>query len=277
MITLCTVVLDGIEPFTDLLVDSVVRRTKHISEVLVAKIDTQGNWGGDETLAGRIRVRKFGHYVENLVGGQLGHALGLHACIDRAANDFVLLCDPDVFFYGAVDDLYLDLHQRHSLDVVGVAHHNALGEAMLFFPCAINLLMRKSAMPPPDWGKGLLKRGRFLMRTMGEPPKLDNGDGSFLLPGVVPEWQAFFPNKAPDCWFDIGCNLWLWNENHQGRWLSFPTLDTHVYTTNVHRSNFKLDERIARQRLIYHQTNCARALQDAYRTFEAAYKESHDK
>ncbi len=107
--------------------------------------------------------------------------------------------------------------------------------------------------------------------------------GKFLVQGAIPEFAERFPhhNKGPKeqpigFWWDIGCNLYLWNEERNGRWIGFPTLDTHVYRPGVYRSNFKLKEKFKNIPLVYHLNNGYRNCterSDAYEMLQKAYKE----
>lgn len=278
MISLCTVILDGLEPFFEVLVNSIITRTKHISEILVAKVDAEDpNWK-TETKRDNIVIKTFAAPV---VDKGYGHALGLHAGIARASKEFVMFCEPDLFFYTNVDEFYLDLFNRHELNIIGITHHNACGECSTFFPYPMNLMVKRRALPDENWMKGYLKFGRGLhkLEKGTKETNLQNADGKFLIQGPIPEFQDRFPNQSPGCWFDIGCNLFLWNEDMKGKWISFQTLDTHIYTTKFYKSNFKLKEKFPGQKLVYHQTNCCGgSKQVAYDMLLNAYNESrkHD-
>ena len=277
MISLCTVTLDGLEVFVDILLESIANRTTNISEILIAKVDENDiNWHEETKLRNDIVVKKFAAPVEVIT---YGHALGLHACIERASQEYVMLCEPDLFFYSDVSGFYLDLFRKHDLNIIGINHHNATGECNTFFPYPMNLMVKRNTLPNEDWMRGHLKYGRGLHKLTVEQSEIEksalrDAAGKYLVQGPIPEFQDLFPNKSPDCWFDIGCNLFLWNEERKGKWISFQTLDTHIYTTKFHRNNFKLKEKFPEQKLVYHQTNCVHGKNISYEIILAAYEES---
>jgi hypothetical protein len=268
--------LNGISEHVQIMLESVRDKTKHISEVLVAKIDEDLPYAEEELKPGCV-VKRFGTNLHNLTHG---HALGLHLCIESATKKYVMLCDPDIFFYTAVDEFYLDLIVRHELNIVGICSHNATGQCFSFFPYPMNLMMRRDTLPSPDWMKGRL----FFRYNITKHPKVEDGlaeealltpaPGKYLLQGPIPEFQESYPNKDPNCLFDIGCNLWLWNEERKGKWISFQTLDTHIYTTGFYKSNFKFKEKLGNRKLLYHQTNSVLAADEGLKLFRQAYEAS---
>nr|NIQ14243.1 hypothetical protein [Candidatus Dadabacteria bacterium] len=57
--------------------------------------------------------------------------------------------------------------------------------------------------------------------------------------------------------FDVGCNLYLWAEMKNMKWLSFQTLDCHNYTTTYYRTNVKPITIPRKQKILYHMTTGA--------------------
>jgi hypothetical protein len=236
MISLCTVELNGMEPFMELFLKSIVRHTKLISEVLIAKVDAIDNYKNEDT-KGNVKIVRFGHPLKRTQQG-VEHALGLHACIAKAKNDYILLSDPDIIYYNPVEELYLNLMNKHDLSIVGASHHSATIMAYSFFPWIGNCLIKKSELPGDDFLKGYLKDG--------DQPL----DGKFLIPNKIEKFADLFPN--PKGHFDTGSNLTLWNKFKNGKWLAFQTPDCHNYTTNFCRGNIKLNYRLDKMKLFYH-------------------------
>ncbi len=257
----------------EIMLDSVLKRSKHIKEVIIAKVDEQEEGLYHEWVRNGITFKKFARPVPSL---WYGHGLGLNACIDRASQDYIMFCDPDVFFYMPVDEFYLDTMQKYDLNYVGVSHHNAINQAFSFFPYVINSLVKRDTLPDKDWLKGKLKlRGPMLHRTEllpddpGEP-----ADGQYMIPNPIPEFVERFPNKSPTSLFDVGCNLWLWNEERKGKWLSFQTTDCHTYNSIFNRGNVKA-ERFPKQKLVYHLGSGSRNEDVDYNLFKTEYEGSH--
>src|SRR4051812_10997885 len=97
MISLCTVVVNQIEKHVELLLDSIVTNTSLIKEVLIAKTDPIGgiydldvSWEQRDIKFNKFRVPTYQNF---------GHPEGLHACLDRATQDYILFADPDVFLH----------------------------------------------------------------------------------------------------------------------------------------------------------------------------------
>ena len=264
MITLCTVVPDNTQTdflykdFADIMIDSMLRNTKFITNVLIASPSYDRNLTEFKTIRewtiGQIKFHQFycpSHQHE------FGHADGLHACIDLATTSHLLFCDPDLFFYSAVDELYLNLMNKYDLQYVGCSHHSAVANAYSFFPYVMNSLVKKEDLPPPTWLKGLLKyRGGMLMVNIENPaeddPSWPEAPGKYLLPSPVPDKWRKLPNLKPNILFDTSVNLCIWGIENNWRWLSFQTIDTHNYSTKYYRGNFKITEKIPLQKLIHH-------------------------
>jgi hypothetical protein len=114
-------------------------------------------------------------------------------------------------------------------------------------------MVRKSTLPNKDWLRGEIMEQQALTIKMleGPNPKVRR-DGMFLLYGPIPSQTHLFPNQTEDSVYDTGSNLWLWNLERRGRWLSFQTTDNHTYTTMYHKSNFKFANTLGGRKLIYH-------------------------
>ncbi|NIQ14244.1 MAG: hypothetical protein GTO02_07515 [Candidatus Dadabacteria bacterium] len=235
MISLCTVILESANQFLGIYEEWVVNRTKLVKEVCFCKIDAPSSFY-EEKEVNNIKFKTFGYDIPTLkngVGPGHQHALGLHECIDRSTQPYVLLCDPDIFFYTPTDEVYYNITQELSLDIIGCSHHASTEIAQGYFPWHGNLLVQKSKLPGPDWMKG-----KFAI------------EGKYLLMDAVEGYTEMFPNKTKN--FDTSAYLWLWAFEQNWKWLAFQTIDCHSYNTAYHRNNFGARPKFKKQKLIYH-------------------------
>ena len=284
MISLCTVILEGMDEVLDTMIDSLLKRTKLITEVIIVKVDEDSSEKRWEERG--ITFRKFGYLLDE---SRLlyGHALGLHECINRATNEHIIISDPDIFYCTNVDEIYVDLMEKYNLNIVGTSHHAAINQSYTFFPCVMNMMVKKSELPSEEFLKGHLRIRPTILRAI--PPNYEPDeksltlvDGKYLMIGPIPEYIDEFPNKNIRCHFDIGCNLWLWASQQNWKWLAFQTLDCHYYFSTHYRSNVKSVKVPSRQKLLYHYTsgylNCpdVNGFLDEYKALEKEESEDID-
>lgn len=252
MITICVVLIDSLQEHIKIMLDSVLRKTELVSEVLIAKIDSDSSLNKTWMEKG-IKFHMFGHMAKHM---WFGHPLGLHACIDRATNDYLMFCDPDIFFYSPIEKLYLDLMHKYGINYIGCSHHASVIQAYTFFPCVVCSMVKKSDLPNPNWMKGQLKYrlGVLHVKDLRPDDNYELADGKYLIESPLPMHHNKFPNKNPryaPCYFDTACNLWLWSQEKNWKYLSFQTTDCHTYSTTCNRGNLKI-EKLPKQKLIYH-------------------------
>jgi hypothetical protein len=235
MISLCTVVNANIEKyFESIFLESIINKTEHITEVLIAKIDADPSFI-EEWTVGSIKFTKFGCptlEIVAIIDHGIQHALALHACIDRAKNDLVFISDPDLFFYNPIDKIYLTLMQEHDLHIIGCSHHHSINYANTFFPNQSSMLVNKKNLPDSKFLENKLKKRGYEL----DPPWVDEDssfNGKYLIPGAIPEYAHLFPHKKG--LFETSCNLWIVSQENNWKWLSFQTLDCHIYTTLYHK------------------------------------------
>jgi hypothetical protein len=251
-------------PFLKTYKDWVTTKTKLVKEVCFCKIDAAPDFYQEETING-MTFRTFGqeipvtHTIMSSPGNQ--HAIGMHACIDRATQPYIFLCDPDIFFYTHVDEIYFNLMQEYKLDIVGASHHASTEIAQGFFPWHGNLLVLKNKLPTEDWLKGILPiDGKYLLTDIQERNE------------IFPGWVASYQGKN----FDTGSHLWLWGHDQKWKWLAFQTLDCHVYKTIHYKSNFKLRVNFEKQKLLYHAVSGSIKPNEIFNKFEQKYLEIVD-
>lgn len=270
MITLCSVVPPNYEEYTTTMIESIVATTKYITNILLAcpLSDSKSTDIVKEWEERGIKFKKFNAPINE---PEHGHALGLHACIDRVETEFIMFCDPDVFLYTAVDELYLNLMNKYNLHYVGCSHHSSVANAYSYFPYVMNSLVRKKDLPDASFLKGLLKfrNGCIMVEGLAEKDDFPTADGKYLVSSPVPgHWQKL-PNIKPNVFFDTSVNLCLWGIEKNWRWLSFQTSDAHNYTTKYFRGNFKITDRMPLQKLIYHDVRQnAASMREIYNKFK---------
>jgi hypothetical protein len=218
MISLCTVVLNGMEPMTETLLESVVNNTKYITQVLVAHVEKDTPYHKLEYLRTGLTVIHFGHPLDqyanlSAITGQAiktyGHALGLHACIDMADQPIVLMSDPDTFYYPGADEIYLGYMEFYNLHFIGIEHFDPYA-AQGKFPVVTSFMSHKKNLPPTDWVVYTTETG--ITAPAGQ--KRAYLPGKYLLQGPIDgEPEGFH--------YDVGIGLFRWSEEIKGRWLSF--------------------------------------------------------
>lgn len=100
-------------------------------------------------------------------------------------------------------------------------------------------MARRDLLPGPDFLKGELRSRNFLRYSVG--PTEENGgepcDGKWLIQNPIASYINFYPD--PRGWFDVGHNLYLWNYQQKGKWISFGTDDGHSYETSLAYGNLE--------------------------------------
>ncbi len=274
MISVVTVEIDGCKNHMQIMLESIFARSKNVSEILIAKTDATEPID-ERWTTGNISIRRFSHDLQGK-SSWYGHGLGLNAGAEQSTKDYVMFSDPDTFWYTALDEIYLDLIAKHELNYIGVSHHNGCNQGHNYFPYPINSMARRSSLPDADWLKGKLKfRGAMLRRDqLKEDDSGEPADGKFMIPNPIPVLCELYPNQNPMAIFDVGNTLWIWNKERKGRWMSFQTLDCHVYTTPYFKTNFGLKTKLPKKRLLYHLGSGSRNDSPDYDMFIKAYEDS---
>lgn len=270
MISLITVSLERLKPFLDIFFRSIVEKTKIIDEVILPCADQEEGYLEEWEERG-IKFVKFGAKQHLFIAKCpatfcVDHACNLHAGINRAKNDFVLLSDPDVFFYSAVDEFYMEIIEKYKLNYIGVSHPAAITQAFTYFPNVLNCMGKKSEFPDDNFLKGKLCLDNCI------PDTNISLAGKFLAAGSIPDVKQDFPN--PNGHFETGCNMVLWAKEKNWRWLSFQTADCFSYTSQYYRGTVKVD-RLPKKKLIYHATNGSVRPENLVR-FKESYEASRE-
>lgn len=258
MISLVTVIVDSIlERYFGTFEKTICDETKLITEVILPKVDSEEGYYKEWSARG-IKFKMFGarhylwdtkHQTPNLIC--LDHAMGLHAGIDASNNDYIMLSDPDVFFYTSVDQYYYNTIKKYNLNLIGLSHFSSVTEAYGFFPNVFNMMFNKQDCPNSDWLKETLTlKNVSYNKELNYDTKVS---GKYLMPGKLPGMEQYYPN--PNGHYETGSVFLIWAKQQNWRWLSFQTSDVHNYTTAFYRSSFGLRENLGKQKLIYHATN----------------------
>ena len=253
MITACTVIVNGDHSLVECLHESIFLKTSLISEILVANASVTPQPETNRWL-GKIPIKEFGIPNINEHGIPMGHALGLHECIDKATNDYLWFLDHDiVFLMNDIDKFYLDIYEKHHLAILGTQHH-CRGQCYINFPTVIACMIRKSLLPPQDFLKDQIDFPYTLFAHEIDNDTHPKLDGKWLASGPVTEHVHKFPN--PRGIFDVGCNLWTWGLMNNWRWLSFCVKPTHwpmlYYYNTTNENNFGLQDDFGNNDLLFH-------------------------
>jgi hypothetical protein len=273
MISAIVVILDRLKEFLDIFIESIVTKSKHISEVIIVNVDKpQGDmtsWTEHEITFKLLGGKPDFFKIDAPITLCSQHAFGLHLGLERSTNDYIMFSDPDVFFYSHMDEHYLSLMNEHNLNFIGVCQPAAVTHGMQFFPTVINCLIKKSDLPPDDFGKEICPLNT-MMTTNCDESKF----ATYLYPmatHLIPQqWQSKFPN--PNGHYETGSRLFVWALEQNWRWFSYPTQDQNNYYKNLYRNNFGFKLKLPKEKLLYHES-LSSGFPDKINVFKKAYKE----
>jgi hypothetical protein len=207
----------------------------------------------------------------------LGHPLGMKCAIDKAKNNLLFLCDPDIFFYTEIDKFYLDIMGKYDLSYVGASPHLALQYSTKYFPNILCMLTKKDSLPDETFLENKIITQDTLCKPCCVPtshyykyPEYLNGE--YLIGTKIESIAKEFIN--PTGIFDTGVYLWLWAQKQSQNWLSFTPTDIHTYTSKIYRTNLKIKDRLPNHNLFYHATGGSRSLYN--KEFMEEYKGVND-
>lgn len=280
MISIITVIIESLNKYLPYLEKSIRKHLTLVDEIIIPRVDIEPGYYRAWAL-GKINCIEFGAKTSPIMDHHspalhcLHHALGLHSGIDRAKNDLVMLCDPDIFFQSDVDKFYVELMEKYNLNCIGLSHPASLTQAFTFFPNVLNCLMKKSEMPDESFLNDKLNLYNATPTDSHQwaLDKIDNIPlkGKFLIPSKMPETGHYFPN--PEGYYETGCQLVIWAKEKNWKWLSFQTPDCSNYSSQYFRSNFKINDKMPRRKLLYHVMHGA-VMKERFDIYEQQYKES---
>ena len=252
MISICTVTLNRLEDFLKIFCQSIVESTTLVNEVIIVNADLDSNDYSWTEKGIKFHVVCGKHDLFSLSSPAAlcaQHAYGLHQAIELSNNDYLLISDPDIFFYTKIDDFYLSLMGENNLEFIGVSRPNATSHSITYFPSVMNLFTKKEYLPPKEF---LLDCDLGLSFKGNNQPNLP---GVYLYPNCPEEYKSLFPN--PDGHYETGCKLLVWTNKKAYNWLSFQTPDCHIYYTKYHRTTFKKTLKLPNIKILYHASLAA--------------------
>lgn len=249
MISFCVTLLKThYQRYFPILLESIVNYCPLVDEIIVCKNEEEKSYEEKFNYSGKY-VKIYGCEYNKPIYGyniqSIDHALSMHQCIDKTKNDYIFLCDPDIFFYNEIDVFYINLIKKYKLNVVGTPYINAnnplnkLPSIQGNFPALMNCLVKKSDLPPKNWLNKFLKIANM------------EYTGKYLIPiiNLPKEILQKFPN--PEGHIDTSFLLCLWAMESKWNWLSFLPEDGHNYCSKYYRGNVKIKEKP--MKLFYHQ------------------------
>lgn len=282
MITLCTVLIEPVKELASLMIESCLKKTKLITNIIIAQVDSPNGYTKKESQGG-VQIDTFSHTIPTgLNVSAFGHSLGLHACIERVQTPYIMFCDPDVLFLEDTPSLYLKLMEKFSLNYIGCSHEYAVQHPETYFPYVVNSLVKKTDLPDNNFLEGFLYyRGKLTSAgndSLDQLKQYAPATGKYLIRGFIPGMEKDFPNaflkdenKKHTIDYDTGHLLYLWALQSKWRWLSFLTPDVHHYNTGYYRSNCNVKPGLPKMNLLYHLTSRHRIYSDGIKEFMAEY------
>ena len=299
----CAVINKNLEDYLAIVTDTLCRHTTLVKEVIFVQTDFRRDRLIRQWSKKGIDFKLYGFKPldppcplqlswEKMI---CGHACGLHQALGRATQEYVWMSDPDVFLLNSTDKIYLDLINKYNLHMIGITHFNPVGQSYGDCPCIINCMMKRSDLPTPNWLGGF--QAQTSMRVSENSTNVFSVGDCWLIPGPIKEQQDKFPN--PNGIFDAGCNLWLWNEEKKGKWISFfldpkeiaeKSFSYHLstfktanigfteliyplnYRLSNYTTNFGLTDDLGKEDLLYHRT---RGCQEQSASYKALYRSLH--
>lgn len=301
MISLCTVILEDMKVFADILTDCALKRMPSVEEMIISHSDKENLHIDAYALERKDRplqiIESNCNFLNNLdfpLGPikeeccklkinlvtdydrmRHGHAIGLHECLKFANQEYILFSEPDAFYYSDPAEVYIEIMNKYDIDFIGISPHTAQNQSYTYFPCVQSMVVRKDKLPPKDW----LKNVKYSDELDETGPKRNHEllmQGKYLIQSIIPEFKNEFPNSKG--MFDTGCLLYLWCKQQGMRWLSFQTLDTKNWTTAIYKTNFKLKDKLKRKKILYHEGQGYQSskIPDCIKNYKKLYKESYD-
>lgn len=226
-ISLCTVSIDEIKDWLEIMVQSALRKLHNLYEIIICDVDAEFYKQEKQEKIGNVVIRRISlpllYEFTDLVNfnisryichrssiitikdlanynkraiveikGSFGHALGLHECINNAHGDYIFFCDPDVIFYTNVDEIYLELMIKHNLNYVGCAHETAEKLPYGHFPYLANSLVKRTDLPDTNFLTNYIYFNDCLrmpesLECFKELRKQFNQTSKYLVRGCIPE------------------------------------------------------------------------------------------
>lgn len=273
MISIVTVILNRLQPYLDIFIESIFNRLKHISEIIIVNVEKDQSYL-NQWFENGINFKLMGgaqqlFKTESPVEFCSQHAFGLHLGLEHVTNEYVMFSDPDIFFNSDVDEYYLNLMNDKKINFIGICGPAALCHGIMFFPTVLNCLVKKSDLPPNEFSQDVCPL-KEMLNAKHELP-------AYLHPMVTnlmsKETTLEFPN--PTGHYETGARLFLWSKQQNWRWMSFQTTDQNNYYKNLYRNNFGFKVKLPKEALLYHES-LSSGFKDKINCFTNAYKKTKE-
>lgn len=235
--------------FTNLMLRSVfVKKSHHLNQIIIVHNKENKSYEKKETRYD-TEILHLGRREED---GFYLRDYATHEALNYATGEYLILSDPDIIYsLNHFDKYYLDLYKKHNLNVIGVQHFNPAPYQN--FPCVINMFLKKDTLPKKGWMENEpWESSRLIDNSIKKGVKFD--PSMFLVHMKLKNKVKEFPvqNLARNLW-DVGCNLWLWNKELKGKYITFLyKSDGCEYYADKTFSNFTVKLQPNEQPLLYH-------------------------
>lgn len=269
MLSVVTVTLKRMKPFLDIFLESLFHHCKAVKEVIVVHVEEKPSFYKVEGIVKHVGGDQPYWAVDCPTAYCAQHAHGLHVGFEKTTQEYVMISDPDIFFYMPVDEYYLSLIHKHNINIIGISRPTATCHSIQFFPSIMNFVMRKRDFPSDIFATEVSSLSRMLNTKVPAIPSYFHPIARELL---LEETRNKF--ALPDGHYETGCRMYLWAKENNMRWLAFQTLDCNVYQTCFYRNNFGLKEKFPRQKLLYHESLSAGMQHNKIVPFTENYRNS---
>lgn len=209
-------------------IDSIKRKQSGLINEIIVVHNRENEAYEKEELLGNVKILHIGRPI---VGEKkfINRAIATYEGIKYATNNYLLLTDPDLIYAKKhFDKLYVELYEKYDLNLIGISHFLKCPYGPTF-PCGINMLVKKDTLPNENWMKGKL------IAAQEEAP------GNILSEGRIHERALEYPYPFVNVW-DQGANVYLWNKDLNGKYITFLHRDGTNYKVNKVFANFDLDK-----------------------------------
>lgn len=295
MISLITVAYKP-EPFDELIelfIKSILEKSKLISEIIIVHGKSPNEFIFERKIK-NIKIINVApkpqiihhsqiRYKTNTTSLYKEHSMAMHYGLSLVTQPYVLMSDPDIIIYlNNFDELYLNLYEEYNLNIIGVSHYCPTDQPFyLIFPTIINCLIKKEKLPNVDWLKSYLKLRPIKKGCLS----FDNWptlDGCYLLGGCIPQKSNQYLNT--NCYFNPGCNLWLWDKELGKKFITFVCLPNKqeykinsVFLSKNVKNIFDYTKIEKNKTLLKHTVGWGKKYIDKYNLMKEWYKKSINK
>lgn len=228
------------------LISVLSKKSTSLNQIIVVHNKEKNNYEKKE-IKKNTEILHIGRKEED---GFIVRGYATHEALKYANGDYIIISDPDIIYsMNEFDQYYLNLYKKYSLNIIGAQHHHEAPYDK--FPCVINMFVKHNTLPKKDWMQNepwesspwLDKAGRHRFNP-----------SMFLVQTKLTNKINQFPNpQLPRHLWDVGVNLWLWNQEIQGKYLTFlhQGKEKELYYTDKIFANFEVEKQKKHQLYIH--------------------------